>query len=653
MKILLSLISAEGLLAVMLTLVQPSESGSAFLFSLSKPRLILLVFILLLALGCSWFTVEMYRNQRIYCRVKDWVDDKLIHRFWLVPVASTLVLWSVLIFYSYWIILSVNPADYSSYPSWALENFQTLYSFAIRLLPLAGWLGLMSVEAAVFLCIHYSRQLLSLSFWHPTLLVDGLIVNIVIIAISFQWITLIFQLRFFANIPGWYWVISNKPFSARDLLFGGLLLGILIGAGWVLRYSRKSWLPLIVIYLLGLAIQISFGFIEGKGINSLQEKFFFSQHRAYAVSASQINRSIINLVRNYDEIYGQKKFQSTKPPGVMIVYLGIEKLTQLIHPLPTAETRFNQLALVITWVFPFISLLIVFLLYPFARNLLMGHPSGQVAYLAPLYYITAPNVVLIVLFLDQVIYPLVFLSISFWIVYIMYKRSLILAFVTGILLYLAAFFSFTMLLLYPFLCFFLLLDILAHRDRQNVMRHIALFGLIGLGTVFSFFIFRWALNYDFCQHYQKMVTINHNFDFYLRVRLLPPNGSESLSVRLKQILDALFLNNIEFAVSVGLPVFSLFLIHAIRLIFRFVQCKTGPADGIQLSFFFSFCSLNLAGTARGEVARLWLFWVPMVVIFAALESARIMRRRPWIALMILAAQMITVFLIYHFQDLRV
>ena len=29
--------------------------------------------------------------------------------------------------------------------------------------------------------------------------------------------------------------------------------------------------------------------------------------------------------------------------------------------------------------------------------------------------------------------------------------------------------------------------------------------------------------------------------------------------------------------------------------------------------------LNLLGTAQGEVPRLWLFWLPMMAIFAAYE----------------------------------
>jgi hypothetical protein len=62
--------------------------------------------------------------------------------------------------------------------------------------------------------------------------------------------------------------------------------------------------------------------------------------------------------------------------------------------------------------------------------------------------------------------------------------------------------------------------------------------------------------------------------------------------------------------------------------------------------------LNLAGTAQGEVPRLWLFWLPMVVIFAAFELQPVAQRRPLVLFGLGIVQLITLMLTYHFQDLR-
>ena len=59
-----------------------------------------------------------------------------------------------------------------------------------------------------------------------------------------------------------------------------------------------------------------------------------------------------------------------------------------------------------------------------------------------------------------------------------------------------------------------------------------------------------------------------------------------------------------------------------------------------------------SGTAQGEVGRLWMFWVPVVVLLAAKEL------KPWVArdrrvlLGVLAVQVIMVFLTHYFQDLK-
>jgi hypothetical protein len=66
----------------------------------------------------------------------------------------------------------------------------------------------------------------------------------------------------------------------------------------------------------------------------------------------------------------------------------------------------------------------------------------------------------------------------------------------------------------------------------------------------------------------------------------------------------------------------------------------------------TFIVLNAAGTAQGEVPRLWLFWLPMVVLLASFELEPHLRRRPSILLWPALAEFVTVVLTFHFQDLR-
>ncbi len=148
------------------------------------------------------------------------------------------------------------------------------------------------------------------------------------------------------------------------------------------------------------------------------------------------------------------------------------------------------------------------------------------------------------------------------------------------------------------------------------------------------------------------MAINHNFDFYLRVGQPPPVGSETLGTRLGQILNAAWINNLDFAAGIGFPIYILFIAQAVRRIWRFLKDRLTPADIVLMSLLLSFVVLNLLGTAQGEVPRLWLFWLPMMALFSAFELRIHARKHPSVVFWLGLAQFITIVLTYHFQDLR-
>jgi hypothetical protein len=83
----------------------------------------------------------------------------------------------------------------------------------------------------------------------------------------------------------------------------------------------------------------------------------------------------------------------------------LEKVSNAIFPESTFQGRFDRLTRLISWIFPFISFLVVIPLYYLSRHFL----GEQQAVLPSLLYLFAPNILLIPLFLDQVLYPLLFL----------------------------------------------------------------------------------------------------------------------------------------------------------------------------------------------------------------------------------------------------
>ena len=275
--------------------------------------------------------------------------------------------------------------------------------------------------------------------------------------------------------------------------------------------------------------------------------------------------------------------------------------------------------------------------------------------IAPLLYALAPSAVLFSLFPDQAIYPAAFLLGTWLTVTIIGRASLLWAFVLGAVLYLFVFFAFTMLPLYPFAGIYLILH---HRLRSQMTpvprwwEAARLAIAIGVGTLAMYALFALLLNYNFLPRFERTMSINHNFDFYLRVGQPPPSGPESLGTRVTQILNAAWINNLDFAAAIGFPIYILFAAQAIRRIWRLFKERRAGGDIILMALLLSFILLNLLGTAQGEVPRLWLFWLPMVALYAAYELEPHARRRPALVYCLGAAQFITIVLTYHFQDLR-
>jgi hypothetical protein len=322
------------------------------------------------------------------------------------------------------------------------------------------------------------------------------------------------------------------------------------------------------------------------------------------------------------------------------------------HPSAYDHTlRYERLSNTVTWLFPVLAVTMVLLIYLFARRFL-DDASGLVQRISPLFYVLTPGVALFTFFADQAIYPLVFLLGVWFAIIAIRRQSVVWAFLLGAALYAAVFFAFTMLPLYVFAGLYLLL----HHWRQpsgKRLRQIILAGLaIAAGTLLLHVLSVALLNYDFLPRFERTMAINHNFDFYLRVGQQPPGGPEPLGVRLGQIINASWVNNLDFAAAIGLPIYILFFAQAVRRVWRFTKGNAAPGDIILLALLASFVVLNLAGTAQGEVPRLWLFWLPMVVLLAAYELEPHLQRRPRILLALGVVQLITLMLTFHFQDLR-
>ena len=650
---LLAILSVQALAAFLWTVFTPSESGHGVFLWLSTQRLLLSALAVGVFLSLLAVTLYAWRSktalQDVLQTLDRWCIDEgrlgaLLLPLVLVPLAALAAVWQVL----------RTPLLYAAYQDWAPETFPFLRAVTTALLPLLCLTLLISLETAAYLASRYRGPLTSAKSWSWRRLSAALIPLIIALAVAFHWIVLAFQLRTFVNIPAWYWKIEPIPLSARDAFFGIGFLILFALACAALLLLRRPAIGLVLVACLAWYLQMGVGIMSDGGFKALRERYFSTYHKAYVTRAAQSDVTIVESIQRYEELFAVHAFTSTKPPGLMAFYIGLD---HLVNGYPSAfsdEIRTERLSQVVTYGFPVLALLMVPLLFAFARRL-SDSSSLIVPSVAPMLFVLAPSAVLFSLFPDQAIYPTVFL-LGIWLTIIIIDRqSLIWAFVLGAVLYLCVFFAFTMLPLYPFAGLYLILRCALGSGRESGTPWrdaIRLAIAIGLGTLVLYGLFVVFLNYNFLPRFERTMSINHNFDFYLRVGQPPPSAPETLGTRLGQIVNAAGINNLDFAAGIGFPIYILFAVQAIRRVGRLFKERLGGGDIILMGLLLSFVVLNLLGTAQGEVPRLWLFWLPMVAVFAAYELEPHAKKHPWVIFWLGLAQFITIVLTYHFQDLR-
>lgn len=635
---------------ILFIFLSKSETEQAAILWFSKSRIALLIAAFGIFALSLWALKDSGTPNSFVRKVFHKIEVSAVQNKQLIPIIMGLAAFSGGLVTIAAKILS-TPLDYSVYSTWAPDSFPTIFAATKNLAPFLALLIAFPVELAGFLAVSNKNCFRERAYWNWTAISSMIIVLVIIVANFVYWVILLLQLKWLVSIPAWYWEFIIKPWSINDIFYV-LVAGISIGIAALLALKfKKIALALVVIFITGWMMQIGIGFLEGEGIESFKNRYFGTYHAAYPKLASVNNNSLFENIYFYDNTFTDL-FTRTKPPGLMSIYTALERI---INGNPTTsgltdELRYDRLSNAIVLIFPILGMAIVFLLYAFSQKYLIFFADWQYL-LPPTLLIFTPNFILFSLFADQVIYPALFLS-GTWLIYIGFSRqSYFAAFGLGILLYIFAFFAFTMLPLFIVAGVFLFMLWWQAPDRHSLIDQFKKGVVFLLGAVAAYFLFRGLLNYDFIPRFSETTTINHNMDFYLRVGQEIPLEKEPLTTRLSQIFNAMWVNNLEFATTVGIGIYILFLIYGIRLIIRTIKRRFESDDIYLASLFFSFLILNLSGSTQGEVARLWLFWVPMVVILASKEIITRFKNPALITAGLIFIQMITILLTFHYQDL--
>ncbi|MCE1254660.1 MAG: hypothetical protein LWX83_14055 [Anaerolineae bacterium] len=456
-----------------------------------------------------------------------------------------------------------------------------------------------------------------------------------------HWIILIFRLDLLISIPGWFWQFHEKTFGLNDLLFIPMLVLMAAAIGWVLKHPERTWLNLLVLILTGYVFQAGFGYIQGDGFESLRLKYATSSHVIYAQHASD-QPDLFKAISEYENYYGQNGYVQTKPPGMLTFYILTQKVSAIFFPDHTFNERLLGLTTFASFVYPLISFLTLIPMFFLAR-LLLGQRN---AFLACIFYLSSPLIMLMPLFLDQVLFPLLFISTACLMVFAFERQSLLLAFLSGILLYISVFCSFSLVALLPLaaaLGFFFFLQ-RGKTEFKTILR----LGLGFLGGVILFYVlFLLFLNYDPIVRFVHAMSTHYRDDFFNRFGVSAQN---SYLPSLDQRLSVLYVNVLSYALWIGLPLFFLVLSGGLRFIITAWKERDLSVTLYSMAMLLTMFALLVSGEGAGEVARQWAFITTFFCIFASREIRSLFKnRKDWITILLII-QFVTMFITFKFQD---
>ena len=303
----------EGFLPILLYFYPPSMDKNAVIFGLSLRRLVLgsgfAGFWLLLCVFLLYFLL----NQAGQKKIISFFEDKLGNQDKLFKVYFSLIYALVALLTIFWLF----SADIPIY----LNVLEIVYE---RIFWVLIWFLIVLVQGLILLSLLYKELIFTKGFWNKKIMLKIFVIFSIFGIAVFHWSILFFQIEFFVSIPYWVWHFHTT--EANYFIF---FLLVIISAGfiyWMVSDPKKTTRNLILLVLLGVIVQVGFGFIAGGGFETLRLKAVNAGHVTY-LKAAVDNEKLSQAFTNYEEVYSSDTFLGTKPPGVVIFYILDQKLS--------------------------------------------------------------------------------------------------------------------------------------------------------------------------------------------------------------------------------------------------------------------------------------------------------------------------------------
>lgn len=414
----------------------------------------------------------------------------------------------------------------------------------------------------------------------------------------------------------WYWPYLLRPFSHWWLpIFVGLLL--LLVAGWWLRQpDQKGRNVLALLALSGTMIGLQLALIQADRqpvLAELVDRTLSNLSGGYFEPAIELP-DLNSALQTYPELMPTfaAEHARTHPPGLLIAnnltatlfthFPNFSmKIASWVYPgrcmdLWLLERPFSVAAALFTWsLLPLLAA--AFTIWPgytLARHWL--EPTK--ARLATLLIATIPA---LILFAPKVVqfYPPLVLLLFLCLVHGQENGRLLWYALAGFLYSLLTFLSLGNLALALPIALYLLLD-LWNRQQLTTIRLLKIGGVLSL-TGLSFWLLLWLgwgvppwaiIQTGLDQHY-TLVTLLRRYDWWI------------------------IWNLVDLLMFAGWPLLLGFGLALVGTATAFRRRRLTPRHLLTISLFALILVLNFSGSARGEVGRLWLFFMPLLAIVGA------------------------------------
>lgn len=444
------------------------------------------------------------------------------------------------------------------------------------------------------------------------------------------WIILLFRIPVFNVVPDYFWhcmQFIDKPPGSTWLILPLMMIAA-IGLWLIYRYREHKGIVVTVLIMLGYTLHVGIGFLGGRGIDGFRARLLTFGHAEFVkLACAEPNlKTIATDYESFLEINPSIRYAPTKPPGQLLFYILSQKVTELVSPSENYQERVLKLSLFISLVWPLLAFLVIWPLYAAAR-LIFDHKTAIVS---GVLYLFVPSVMLVILHLDQVLYPMLFMMTILFALKAGQKSSHTLALTNGIMIYLSLYFSFSLIVVLPISLALMLL-----RGRDKFRWQAAASSVIGTAAMYGLFYLLF--------HYDAITRYSNTMIYHQAWKQWQPGISETLKFGL--------LNPVEFFCWLGLPLAVLFFAALIRFCRNASFRHFGGIQWLPVIIALALAGMALLGQTKGEVARLWIFMIPMICMIAAAEIIRrFLQRYGKMVLYVVALQFVTIMLMKHIQD---